>query len=159
MSPDTDPHRAAHPARPAGPAGARAALRSALFPALPLARVPGLQVLVRAFVILDVLTFSDDVPAHAGNTGFYAPRPGARLLHHTAVTAPLAYAAGPPPHRLRRDPRLAAAAAGAVVTIARTGCGCSTAAPTASHRPRHMALMVAVAVLPTVAPPRPTGGT
>ena len=159
MSPDTDPHRAAHPARPAGPAGARAALRSALFPALPLARVRALQVLVHAFVILDVLTFSDDVPAHAGNTGFYTPLALARLLHLPPVTAPLAYTllglllTGCVAAILGWRPRLA----GTVVAIAYwLWMLYSNSYGYIAHD--HMALMVAVAVLPTVAhPPRPTG--
>lgn len=159
MSPDTDPHRAAHPARPADPAGARAALRSALFPALPLARVRALQVLVHAFVILDVLTFSDDVPAHAGNTGFYTPLALARLLHLPPVTAPLAYTllglllTGCVAAILGWRPRLA----GTVVAIAYwLWMLYSNSYGYIAHD--HMALMVAVAVLPTVAhPPRPTG--
>lgn len=65
-------------------------LRSALFPALPLARVRVLRVLVHAFVAIDVLTISRDVLAHPANTGFYTPVALARLLQLPPVTAPVA---------------------------------------------------------------------
>ena len=66
-------------------------LRSILFPALPLARIRVLRVLLYAFVMLDVLTLSRDVLAHAHNAGFYTPLALARLLQLPAVTTPLAY--------------------------------------------------------------------
>src|SRR5699024_2017328 len=66
-------------------------LRSALFPALPLARVRVLRVLVHAFVAIDVLTISRDVLSHPANTGFYTPVALARLLQLPPVTAPIAY--------------------------------------------------------------------
>ena len=65
-------------------------LRSILFPALPLARIRVLRVLLYAFVMLDVLTLSRDVLAHAHNAGFYTPLALARLLQLPAVTTPLA---------------------------------------------------------------------
>ena len=53
------------------PASTPSPARSVLFPALPLARVRALRVLVHAFVMIDVLTFSRDVLSHAGNSGFF----------------------------------------------------------------------------------------
>lgn len=71
-------------------AALRTRLRAAFLPAVPLARVRALQVIVHVMVILDVLTFSRDVLAHAGNAAFYRPVALARLLHLPAVTPGLA---------------------------------------------------------------------
>ena len=127
-------------------------LRSALFPALPLARVRVLRVLVHAFVAIDVLTISRDVLSHPANTGFYTPVALARLLQLPPVTAPIAYtllalilvgcAAGIAGWR----PRLS----GAVVAVAFwLWMLYSNSYGYVAHD--HMALLVATAVLPTVA--------
>lgn len=140
----TDPS----PASPVGP------LRRALFPTIPLARVRVLRVIVHAFVMLDVLTLSRDVLSHTGNTGFYRPLALARLLHLPAVTAPLAYTllglilVGSAAVIAGWRPRLA----GVVVAIAFwLWMLYSNSYGYVAHD--HMALMVAVAVLPTVATP------
>ncbi|MGP9538146.1 HTTM domain-containing protein [Brachybacterium sp. AOP43-C2-M15] len=139
----------------ASPPRARARLRAVLFPALPLARVRALHVLICAFVIVDVLTFSRDVLSHAGNAGFYRPVALARVLHLPAVTAPIAYTllvlilAGCVAVILGWRPRLS----GAVVAIAFwLWMLYSNSYGYVAHD--HLALMVAVAVLPTVAAPR-----
>ena len=129
-------------------------MRSILLPALPVARVQVLRVLVYAFVVLDILTLSGDVIAHAGNSDFYTPLLLARTLHIPAVTSLVA-------QLLRAVILLACVAAvagwkprisGAVVALSfwawmfySQGYGY------VAHD--HMALMVAVAVLPTVATP------
>lgn len=129
-------------------------MRSMLLPSLPLARVQVLRVLVYGFVVLDILTLSGDVIAHAGNSGFYTPLLLARILHVPAVTPLVA-------QLLRAVILLACVAAvagwaprisGAVVALGfwawmfySQGYGY------VAHD--HMALMVAVAVLPTVATP------
>ncbi|AXK46885.1 hypothetical protein DXU92_10135 [Brachybacterium saurashtrense] len=136
----------AAPARPG-----RARLRAALLPALPLARVRALRSLLYAVVILDVLTFSRDVLSHTGNAAFYTPVALARVLHLPPVTMPLAVtllalilagcAAGIAGHR----PRLA----GTVVALAYWPWMLySNSYGYVAHD--HLALMVAVAVLPTV---------
>lgn len=129
-------------------------MRSMLLPTLPVARVQVLRVLVYAFVVLDILTLSGDVIAHAGNSEFYTPLLLARILHVPAVTPLVA-------QLLRAVILLACVAAvagwkpritGTVVAIGfwawmfySQGYGY------VAHD--HMALMVAVAVLPTVATP------
>jgi len=132
--------------------GSSSRLRSVLFPALPLARVRVLRVIVHAFVVLDVLTFSRDVLAHAGNAGFYTPVALARLLHLPPVTAPLAWTllvvilAGCAAVIADRRPRVS----GAVVAVAFwLWMLYSNSYGYVAHD--HLALMVAVAVLPTVA--------
>ena len=127
-------------------------LRSILFPALPLARIRVLRVLLYAFVMLDVLTLSRDVLAHAHNAGFYTPLALARLLQLPAVTTPLAYSllalilAGCAAAIAGWRPRLS----GTVVAIAYwLWMLYSNSYGYVAHD--HMALMVAVAVLPTVA--------
>ncbi|MGO2559425.1 HTTM domain-containing protein [Brachybacterium sp.] len=134
------------------PASAPSRARSVLFPALPLARVRALRVLVHAFVMIDVLTFSRDVLSHAGNSGFFTPVALARLLHLPPVTAPLAYTllvlilAGCAAGIAGWRPRLS----GAVVAIAFwLWMLYSNSYGYIAHD--HMALMVATAVLPTVA--------
>lgn len=142
--------------RPSG--GTRPRLRSILFPALPLARIRVLRVIIYAFVVLDVLTFSRDVLSHANNAGFYTPLALARLLHLPAVTTPLAYTllvlilAGCAAAIAGRRPRLS----GAVVALAFwLWMLYSNSYGYIAHD--HMALMVAVAVLPTVAGAESTG--
>ena len=133
-------------------------MRAALFPALPLARIRVLRVIVHAFVMLDVLTLSRDVLSHTGNAGFFRPLALARLLHLPAVTAPVAFTllglilVGSAAVIAGWRPRLA----GAVVAIAFwLWMLYSNSYGYVAHD--HMALMVAVAVLPTVAAP-PGGG-
>ncbi|MGP9707898.1 hypothetical protein [Brachybacterium sp. AOP24-D1-21] len=135
--------------RPSG--GTRPRLRSILFPALPLARIRVLRVILYAFVVLDVLTFSRDVLAHANNAGFYTPLALARLLHLPPVTAPLAWTllvlilAGCAAAIAGWRPRLS----GTVVALAFwLWMLYSNSYGYVAHD--HMALMVAVAVLPTV---------
>lgn len=142
--------------RPSG--GTRPRLRSILFPALPLARIRVLRVIIYAFVVLDVLTFSRDVLSHANNAGFYTPLALARLLHLPAVTTPLAYTllvlilAGCAAAIAGRRPRLS----GAVVALAFwLWMLYSNSYGYVAHD--HMALMVAVAVLPTVGSPTAPG--
>lgn len=127
-------------------------LRAALFPALPLARVRVLRVLVHAFVALDVLTLSRDVLAHANNAAFYSPVALARLLQLPPVTAPVAYTllavllAGCAAGIAGWRPRLT----GTVVALAFwLWMLYSNSYGYVAHD--HMALMVATAVLPTVA--------
>ncbi|WP_394216098.1 hypothetical protein [Brachybacterium vulturis] len=127
-------------------------LRTVLFPALPLARVRVLRVLIYAFVVIDVLTFSRDVLSHAGNAGFYTPIALARLLHLPPVTAPVAFTllvlilAGCAAGIAGWRPRLS----GAVVAVAFwLWMLFSNSYGYIAHD--HMALMVATAVLPTVA--------
>lgn len=134
-------------ARPARPAP----WRSVLFPALPLARVRALRVLISAFVAIDVLTLSRDVLSHAGNVGFYTPVALARLLHLPPVSAPVAYIlltlilAGCAAGILGWRPRLS----GAVLAVAFwLWMLYSNSYGYIAHD--HMALMVAVAVLPTI---------
>lgn len=138
-------------------------LRSILFPALPLTRIRVLRVLIYAFVMLDVLTLSRDVLTHANNTGFYTPLALARLLQLPAVTTPLAYSllalilGGCAAAIAGWRPRLS----GTVVAIAYwLWMLYSNSYGYIAHD--HMALMVAVAVLPTVAGVErsgsPTGG-
>lgn len=140
------------------PASTPSPARSVLFPALPLARVRALRVLVHAFVMIDVLTFSRDVLSHAGNSGFFTPVALARLLHLPPVTAPMAYTllvlilAGCAAGIAGWRPRLS----GAVVAIAFwLWMLYSNSYGYIAHD--HMALMVAVAVLPTVAGAESTG--
>ncbi|WP_245851177.1 HTTM domain-containing protein [Brachybacterium vulturis] len=127
-------------------------LRSVLFPALPLARVRVLRVLICAFVVIDVLTFSRDVLSHVGNAGFFTPVALARLLQLPPVTAPIAYTllalilAGCAAGIVGWRPRLS----GSVLAIAFwLWMLYSNSYGYIAHD--HMALMVAVAVLPTVA--------
>lgn len=127
-------------------------LRSLLFPALPLTRIRVLRVLLYAFVVLDVLTFSGDVLGHARNTGFYSPVALARLLQLPAVTTPLACTllvlilAGCTAAIMGCRPRIS----GVVVALAYwLWMLYSNSYGYVAHD--HMALMVAVAVLPTVA--------
>lgn len=141
-----------------GPMSTSRAMRSVLFPALPLARIRVLRVLLYAFVILDVLTFSRDVLSHAGNAGFYTPLAMARLLHLPPVTAPVAYAllglilAGCAAGIAGWRPQLS----GAVVALAYwLWMLFSNSYGYIAHD--HMVLMVAVAVLPTVAGAARTG--
>ncbi|MCS6710800.1 hypothetical protein JSY14_01720 [Brachybacterium sp. EF45031] len=61
-----------------------------LMPPLPVARAARLHRLVAVVVVLDVLLFADDVPAHARSPEFYRPLLLARLLHLPAVTPTLA---------------------------------------------------------------------
>lgn len=137
-------------------AGSR--VRAVLFPALPLDRVRVLRVLVSAFVVIDVLTLSRDVLSLVGTPGFYAPVALARLLHLPAATAPVAWtllvvilaccAAGLVGWR----PRLT----GAVLAIAFwLWMLYSNSYGYVAHD--HMALLVAVAVLPTVGGVPPAG--
>lgn len=129
-------------------------MRSILLPALPVARVQVLRVLVYAFVVLDILTLSGDVIAHAGNSDFYTPLLLARTLHIPAVTSLVA-------QLLRAVILLACVAAVAgwkpriSGSVAALGFWAwmfySQGYGYVAHD--HMALMVAVAVLPTVATP------
>lgn len=142
------------------------ALRAALLPAVPLARVRALQVIVHVMVMLDVLTLSRDVLSHAGNTGFYRPVALARLLHLPPVTPGLAalllavillgsalVVAGGRLGRRRAGAR-AVRATGAVVALAYwIWMLYSNSYGYVAHD--HMALMVAVAVLATVPLPVP----
>ena len=134
-----------------GAVSAASRLRPALFPALPLERIRVLRVLVSAFVVVDVLTLSKDVLSLIGTPGFFAPVALARLLHLPAVTAPVAYtlltvilaccAAGIVGWR----PRLT----GAILAISFwLWMLYSNSYGYVAHD--HMALLVAVAVLPTV---------
>ncbi|MGO1977036.1 hypothetical protein [Brachybacterium tyrofermentans] len=129
-------------------------MRSFFLPALPTARVQLLRVLVYAFVVLDVLTFSGDVISHAGNSGFYTPLLLARLLHLPPMTALFA--------QILRAVIIVAcvvAVAGWKPRITGTAVALafwlwmlySQGYGYVAHD--HMALMVAVAVLPTVATP------
>ena len=127
-------------------------MRGFLFPALPLARIRVLRVIIYAFVVLDVLTFSRDVLSHAGNSGFYTPLALARLLHLPPVTAPVAWTllaailAGCAAGIVGWRPRIS----GAVVAIAFwLWMLYSNSYGYIAHD--HLALMVATAVLPTVA--------
>ncbi|WP_262425299.1 hypothetical protein [Brachybacterium sp. Z12] len=127
-------------------------MRGFLFPALPLARIRVLRVIIYAFVVLDVLTFSRDVLSHAGNSGFYTPLALARLLHLPPVTAPVAWTllaailAGCAAGIVGWQPRIS----GAVVAIAFwLWMLYSNSYGYIAHD--HLALMVATAVLPTVA--------
>ncbi len=154
-------------------ASLRTRLRAAFLTAVPLSRVRALQVIVHVMVILDVLTFSRDVLAHAGNAAFYRPVALARLLHLPAVTPGLAamllavillgsavvIAGGRLDGMLkrvlrgRRDSRRASARAvrvtGVVVAVAYwVWMLYSNSYGYVAHD--HMALLVAVAVLPTV---------
>lgn len=135
------------------------AVRSALFPALPLARITVLRTIVYSFVVLDVLTLSADVVSHADNAAYYTPLLLARLLHLPAMS-------GLPAHVLQVVIVLAAVAAAAGWRPRSTG---TVVAITfwlwmfysqgygyVAHD--HMALLVAVAVLPTVAA-LPSSGT
>lgn len=140
----------------AGPRGVTRAPRwaghllDALAPALPLARLSVMRRLISAFVVFDVLLVSNDVIGHAANREYFRPTALARLLHLPAVTPVIGWsllvvvlaagvlgAAG-------RAPR----ASGAVLAVGfwiwmlySQGYGYI------SHD--HVALMVAVAVLPT----------
>lgn len=139
------------------------ALRSALFPALPLARVRALRVIVHAFVVLDVLTLSRDVLSHTGNAGFFTPVALARLLQLPPVTAPVAgtllalILLGSAAVIAGLRPRVS----GAVVAVAFwVWMLYSNSYGYIAHD--HMALMVATAVLPTVpggARPDPGNGS
>lgn len=127
-------------------------MRGFLFPALPLARIRTLRVIVYAFVMLDVLTFSNDVLSHAGNSGFYTPLVLARLLQLPPVTAPVAWTllvvilAGCAAGIVGWRPRLS----GTLVAIAFwLWMIYSNSYGYIAHD--HLALMVATAVLPTVA--------
>lgn len=62
-----------------------------LIPALPASRITALRTILYAFVILDVFLIADDVPSHAGNSAYYQPLLLARILHLPAVTTPIAY--------------------------------------------------------------------
>ncbi|WP_232820138.1 hypothetical protein [Brachybacterium sp. YJGR34] len=133
-------------------------MRALLFPALPLARVQVMRVIVYAMVALDVLTLSSDVLSHARNPGYYAPVLFARWLHLPAVTPLVAYTllalilGGCAVALAGRRPR----AAGAVVAVAFTlWMLYSNSYGYVAHD--HLALMVAVAVLPTVPLPRTDG--
>lgn len=132
------------------PTGA-STLLGLLIPALPASRITALRTIVYAFVIVDVLLIANDVPSHAGNAHYYRPLLLARLLHLPPVTTGLAYAllvvivVACLMAMLGRFPRIA----GMVVGIAfgiwmlySQGYGY------VSHD--HLALMVAVWVLPTV---------
>ena len=129
-------------------------MRSILLPTLPTARIHVLRVIVYAFVILDILTLSGDVVAHAGNAEYYTPLLLARILHLPAVTSLVA-------QLLRALIIVACVAAVAGVTPRITGAVVaigywvwmlySQGYGYVAHD--HMALMVAVAVLPTVATP------
>ena len=127
------------------------AVRGFLFPALPLARIRVLRVIVYAFVMLDVLTFSRDVLSHAGNAGFYTPLALARLLHLPPVTAPVAWMllavilAGCAAAIAGWRPRLTGAVVAAAFWVWMLY---SNSYGYIAHD--HMALMVATAVLPTV---------
>ncbi|HJG92604.1 MAG TPA: hypothetical protein K8V81_12865, partial [Brachybacterium massiliense] len=127
------------------------AVRGFLFPALPLARIRVLRVIVYAFVVLDVLTFSRDVLSHAGNAGFYTPLALARLLHLPPVTAPVAWMllavilAGCAAAIAGWRPRLTGAVVAAAFWVWMLY---SNSYGYIAHD--HMALMVATAVLPTV---------
>ncbi|GAA4521228.1 HTTM domain-containing protein [Brachybacterium paraconglomeratum] len=127
-------------------------MRGFLFPALPLARIRVLRVLLYAFVVLDVLTFSRDVLAHANNAGFYSPVALARLLQLPAVSAPLAYSllalilAGCAAAIVGWRPRLSGTVVAAAFWLWMLY---SNSYGYVAHD--HMALMVAVTVLPTVA--------
>ena len=62
-----------------------------LIPALPASRITALRTIVYAFVIVDVFLIANDVPSHAGNADYYKPLLLARILHLPAVTTPIAY--------------------------------------------------------------------
>lgn len=59
----------------------------AVAPALPLQRLALLRRLISAFVVVDVLLISNDVIGHAANPEFYRPTLLARLLHLPPVHA------------------------------------------------------------------------
>src|SRR5699024_5764281 len=73
------PMSSARAAGSATPATTPSRVRPFLFPAVPLARIRVLRVIIYAFVVLDVLTLSRDVLTHAHNAGFYTPLALARL--------------------------------------------------------------------------------
>lgn len=130
------------------------ALRSVLAPPVPLERVRMLRVLLYGFVIVDVLTFSRDVLSHATSPGFFQPLLLTRLLHLPPVTPALAWT-------LLAVILIGCALViwgwrerlvGAVVAVAFwVWMLYSNSYGYVAHD--HMALMVALAVLPTV----PTG--
>ncbi|UEJ83053.1 hypothetical protein Bra3105_01605 [Brachybacterium halotolerans subsp. kimchii] len=125
-------------------------LLDVLAPAIPLARLEVMRRLISAFVVFDVLLVSNDVIGHAANPEYFRPTALARLLHLPAVTPVLGWGllvvilASGALGALGRAPR----ASGAVLAVSfwiwmlySQGYGYI------SHD--HVALMVAVAVLPT----------
>lgn len=129
----------------------------AVAPAVPLRRLALLRRLISAFVVLDVLVISNDVIGHAENPQFFRPMLLARLLHLPPVDALGAWSL--------LVVILAAGALGALGVLPRlTGAVLAVAFFVwmlysqgygyVSHD--HLALMVAVAVLPTAGPARLT---
>lgn len=134
------------------PAARRATgrLLDVLAPALPLARLAVMRRLISTFVVFDVLLVSNDVIGHAANPEYFRPTALTRLLHLPAVTPALGWGllvvvlASGALGALGRAPR----ASGGVLAVSfwiwmlySQGYGYI------SHD--HVALMVAVAVLPT----------
>lgn len=132
--------------------GPRAAgrLLGALAPELPLARLAIMRRLISAFVVFDVMLVSNDVIGHAANPEYFRPTALTRLLHLPAVTPVLGWSllvvivVSGVLGTLGRAPRVS----GAVLAVSfwiwmlySQGYGYI------SHD--HVALMVAVAVLPT----------
>jgi len=126
-------------------------LRRALIPALPASRVAALRAIVFVFVLVDIVVIDGDVPAHTANAEYYRPLLLARLLHLPPVSPVgalvlqvvlvLACVAG----MLGWRPRLTGAAVGigfGVWMLYSNGYGYI------AHD--HLALLVAVWVLPTV---------
>lgn len=124
---------------------------SLLIPALPASRITALRTIIYAFVIVDVFLIANDVPSHATNAVFYEPLLLARILHLPAVTTPIAYGllavivvsclvgvSG-------RFPRISGTVVAVVFTIWMLY---SQGYGYVSHD--HLALMIAVWVLPTV---------
>ncbi|MFQ6485117.1 hypothetical protein [Brachybacterium epidermidis] len=132
------------------PTGASTVL-GLLIPALPASRITALRTIVYAFVIVDVLLIANDVPSHAGNAHYFRPLLLARLLHLPPVTTGLAYAllvvivVACLMAMLGRFPRIAGMVVGVAFGIWMLY---SQGYGYVSHD--HLALMVAVWVLPTV---------
>lgn len=128
-------------------------LTDLLAPAWPERRVAILRRVIAAFVAVDVLWFSGDVRGHAASAEFYRPTLLARLLHLPPVTSGTALAL-------------------LAVVLATAACGVAGIRPRLTGavmgaafwiwmlysqgygyvRHDHLALMVAVAVLPTAGP-------
>jgi len=61
-------------------------LRRTLLPALPASRVAALRAIVAVFVLVDIVVIDGDVPGHAANAEYFRPMLLARLLHLPPVT-------------------------------------------------------------------------
>ncbi|GAB2548270.1 hypothetical protein [Brachybacterium huguangmaarense] len=127
----------------------------AVAPVLPERRVAILRRIIAAFVVIDVLAISNDVLAHAHTPEFYRPMMLARLLHLPAVTTPIAatllaviVVAG----ILGALGRAARATGWALAVAFWIWMAYSQGYGYVSHD--HLALMVAVAVLPMAGPCR-----